>query len=147
MSDCTSSDATKSCIQALLSALRRLTMGTDLPQFAHAVHRNRGPCNLPRGVYGAIVEMLTDLVTRPAQREPKEQKFGMVFYDTVPPWSVALGDPAVRVGRTTPLSRTVAARSWNQEKTGYWIGLPEALHTIRATRIPDLVAWQNSQTL
>ena len=43
----------------------------------------------------------------------------------------------VRVGRTTPLSRTVAARSWNQETTGYWIGLPEALHTIRAARIPD----------
>ena len=91
--------------------------------------------------------MLTDLVTRPAQCEPNEHKFGMVFYDIVPPWSVALGDPAVRVGRTTPLSRTVPARSWNQEKTAYWIGLPEALHTIRAIRIHDLVAWQNSQTL
>ena len=107
----------------------------------------QGPCNLLRGVYGEIIEMLTDLVTRPAQCEPKEQKFCMVFYDIVPPWSVALGDPAVRVRRTTPLSRTVAARSWNQAKTVYWIGLPEALHTIRATRIQDLVAWQNFQTL
>ena len=97
--------------------------------------------------FQAFPKLQTDLVSRPAQCEPKEQKFGMVFYDIVPPWSVALGDPAVRVGRTTPLSRTVAARSWNQEKTEYWIGLPEALHTIRATRIPDLVAWQNSQTL
>ena len=31
------------------------------------------PCNFPRGVYGAIVQMLTDLVARPAQRESKEQ--------------------------------------------------------------------------
>ena len=31
------------------------------------------PCNLPRGVYGAIGQMLTDLVTWPAQRESKEQ--------------------------------------------------------------------------
>ena len=42
VSDCTSSDATKSCIQLLLSELRRLTMGADLPQFAQAGHRNRG---------------------------------------------------------------------------------------------------------
>ena len=78
----------------------------------------QGPCNLPRGVYGDIIEILTDLVTRPAQCEPKEHKFGMVFYDIVRPWSVALGDPAVRMGRTTPKNRKVAARSWNQEKTG-----------------------------
>ena len=31
--------------------------------------------------------------------------------------------------------------------TGYWIGLPEALHTVCATKIHDLVDWQNSQTL
>ena len=42
-------------------------------------------------MYGEIIEMLIGLVARPAQCEPKEQKFGMVFYDMVPPWSVALG--------------------------------------------------------
>ena len=42
VSDCSSADQTVSSIQALLSALRRLTMETDLAQFAHAVHWNRG---------------------------------------------------------------------------------------------------------
>ena len=48
-------------------------MGTGLSQFANAVHWNRGLVIFLRGVCGAIVEMLTDLVTRPAQRESKEQ--------------------------------------------------------------------------
>ena len=40
--DCTSADQTVRSIQALLSALRRLTMGTDLPKIAQVGHWNRG---------------------------------------------------------------------------------------------------------
>ena len=49
-------------------------MGTDLPQFAHAsCSLEQRPCNLTRGVYGWMIEILTDRVVHLVQRESKEQ--------------------------------------------------------------------------
>ena len=63
MLDRTIADGTISFIQALLSALRRVTMGTDLPQFAHAsCLLEQRPCNLTTGVYGWMIAILTDRV-------------------------------------------------------------------------------------
>ena len=49
-------------------------MGKDLPQFGACGSLKQGPCSLITSVKRWTIEILTDRLTHPVQRESKEQR-------------------------------------------------------------------------
>ena len=73
VSDCTSADQTNKFYPSVVVCTATTDDGNRSFTVCACGSLEQRPRNLLRGVCGAIVEMLTDLVTRPAQRESKEQ--------------------------------------------------------------------------